>query len=604
MGGAGWRAATAMPLLLELTRALRASRFYLPDDPAQASVLQRAARVWTAALSKSAVLNLRAIENGFEVGQGIRLSGPGLSDLARALCDVGVSSLVVLPGLREDEFFRFVKLLARAADAAAPEPALMRALATSELPHLCSGDVGAVGAMGSASASASASGSESIGVQASQPTLAIGAAEPQPAEVDPSASEATPVRPECLQPETGEQVAGSSTEPAAPDPAAIEPPESSASGAPGAVGAEAASTAGAGAAWAAPEASDDPHLISGELGIDENRIDVLIGELDRADAREVYQRLCVELVDELRRRMEDKDFVDAYRSALVLGRHGAGLGPRLPQVREDAARTLQELVFGNEELLRISVQRAYASATGSAVEAVQLLVALGPDIVPRLLEEHTRGSEEAQAVTPGILVVMGEVALPVLLAELGAESSPARVRRAALLLGEMQHPRADAALIQLLGHASDDGILREVARALARIGTRRSLATLCEALTSRRGRVAWAAAYGLGWSGDHRGRAALCDIVRDPGRAGDQVRLQAVASLARLGGAEATEALADSLEESGGWNRKRVRAFRIAVVEALGRMEGDRARSVLERYAREGDRFLREACDKALRGGH
>ncbi len=536
-----------MPLLLELTRALRARRFYLPEDPAQASVLQRAARVWTAALARSAVLSLHAEENGFELGVGVQLSGPGLGDLSRALRDAGVSSLVVLPGLREEEFLLFVGLLARAADAAAPEPGLMRALATAELPHICSGDAGPISLV-----------REELAREGARET-----GRPEPDGPQDSGSDSD------SDLSSGQQVQ-----------ADAEPPEAEAP---------------------IESALPSSHEITGELAFDANPIDDLIAELERSPSLANYERVCRSIASELEQRMHDKDYVDAYRTALVLGRHSAGLGPKLVQVPRCASDTLRNLVFGSEELLRISVQRAYAPATGSAVEAVQLLVALGAEIVPRLLEEHTRGSEDAQALTPGILVVMGDSALPVLISELGAES-PARVRRAARLLGEMQHPRAESPLISLLGSSNDDGILREAARSLARIGTRRSITTLCDALTSRRGRVAWAAAYGLGWTGEQRGRAALCEVVRDPGRSGDQVRLQAVSSLARLGGADAIEALADSLEESGGWNRKRVRGFRLAVVEALGRMQGERARSVLERGMREGDRFLRDACEKALRG--
>ena len=499
MSEAIWRPSALMPLLLELTRALRARRFYLPTDPAQSAVLQRSARVWTAAFARAPVLRLDVTEREFGLASGERLSGAGVKDLARALHGAGVHRLAVLPGLQAEEFMRLVELLAGVADAAGPDSALVRALSESELPHLSSGDV------------------EEAPTLVARPT-----------------------------------------------------------GVPTRILADAKTTDGT--------------------------IDALVGELERSIRAEDYARIASELEAQLGERMADKDYVDAYRTALALGRHCAGVGPKLPEIQVCASRMLHRLVFGNEELLRIAVQRAYAQATGSAVEAVQLLVALGSDVVPRLLEEHTRGSVEAQTATPGILVVMADAALPVLAEELSA-TSPARVRRAALLMGEMQHPRAAPLLADVLRSDQDESVLREAARALARIGSRQAVLVLCGALRERRTSSASAAAYGLGWSSDRGALTALCEVVRESGRSSSEVRLQAVASLGRIGGPEAVEALADGLERAGGWNRKRIRAFRLAVVDALGKLEGDRVRSILERHAREGDSTVRDACIKLLQGG-
>jgi len=231
LSDAGWRSMAVMPLLLELMRALRARRFYLPGDPAQAAVLQRSARVWTAAFARRPTLNLKVDAVGFELGDATRLAGSGVRDLATLLHAAGIERLVVTPAVRADEFQRFVELLAQAADSAAPiEGGLRAALSRADLTHICVGG-----------------------------------------------DDAGPAFDEEIQ---ARESAGAAED--------LDPPG------------------------------------------DDGRIEQLIAELEATSDEQAYSAACAGLTELLRARMAERDFVDAYRVALALGRHCAGVGRKAP----------------------------------------------------------------------------------------------------------------------------------------------------------------------------------------------------------------------------------------------------------------------------------
>jgi HEAT repeat protein len=501
-----WRSAAVLPLLLELVRALRARRFFLPEDPNQAVVLQRSASIWAGAFSRGASLRLAVAADAFRISRDQELGGAGVRELARSLGELGIRELCVLPGLAPRELIQFVEILARAVDSAAPVRPLAPALAQAGIVH-----------------------------------LALVEAQPAPAAQPVAAAPATP---------------------ALPPTRAVAPPP--------------------------PEV---------ERAAEISPIEGLLADLDRCARPSDYERIARDLDAALRGRMEEKDYVDAYRAALVFGRHCAGVGSKLPEVQARATEALHRLLLGSEELLRIAVQRAYAPGSGSAVEAVQLLVALGGEIVPRLLEEHTRGSSEAQERTPQILVAMADQALPVLMDELQADS-PARVRRAARLLGDMQHPRAESLLAALLIHP-DEGTRREAGRALGRIGSQRAIGRLSEALRGAPD-TAQAAAYGLGWCSGSAAVRALATALLDDGKGREELRREAALALGRNGHSDGFAPLERVLRKGSLFGKRRLHPLKLAAVEALGRLGGERAQALLRELSTSGDASLRDPCMKAL----
>src|SRR5262245_40300821 len=82
---AGWRATAVSPLLLELTRALRARRLYPSANPALDEILGQAGAIWASALARSPVLRLSVHADGFSIASGERVMGPSLAELASEL---------------------------------------------------------------------------------------------------------------------------------------------------------------------------------------------------------------------------------------------------------------------------------------------------------------------------------------------------------------------------------------------------------------------------------------------------------------------------------------------------------------------------------------
>jgi len=286
-----WRPSAILPLLLELARALRARRFYLPDDPAQHKILQRTASIWSAAFKRAGTLRLLVGEQSFHCPDGPAVGGPGVRELASALHALRVQQIVVLSGLSAREVIQLVTVLAHAVDSAAPPGPFSAKLAEADVTRIRLDD--------------------------------------------------------------GDGKEGLPTEPVSPR------------------GSQTVSTEIQGTSEEPSEAA---------------QVDRLLGELERSARAPDYERVSRELESVLRARMQEKDYVDAYRAALVFGRHGSGVGAKLPEVQSRACETLHRLLLDNEELLRIAVQRAYIPDSGSMVEAIQLLAVLGTEIVPRLLE--------------------------------------------------------------------------------------------------------------------------------------------------------------------------------------------------------------------------
>jgi HEAT repeat protein len=217
--------------------------------------------------------------------------------------------------------------------------------------------------------------------------------------------------------------------------------------------------------------------------------------------------------------------------------------------------------------------------------------------MPRLLDAYTRSPVDLGERSPEVLVAMGEHLVPAVAGEL-ASGSPARARRGAELLGATQHPRGVTFLTEQLRHA-DPGVRREVARALARIGTRRAVHALIDALRAEAD-VAEFAALGLGESASRQAQAALADVAADE-QVAHALRGHAIRALGRLGDPASIPLLESVLGTRRLLRAWRQRPLRLLAAEALARVGGERARVALEAFADDGDRAVRTACREGLR---
>jgi HEAT repeat protein len=128
--GRGRSPADAAMLLIELGRAVKAFRFYEPENPARKTALERSYRAWQAELERRGVLDLELAGGGFRLaGEPLGL-GP-LDELARALADAGVARLRVEPQLGLDGFTALAAALALDPDERAEAGSLSEALAAA-----------------------------------------------------------------------------------------------------------------------------------------------------------------------------------------------------------------------------------------------------------------------------------------------------------------------------------------------------------------------------------------------------------------------------------------------------------------------------------------
>lgn len=309
-------------------------------------------------------------------------------------------------------------------------------------------------------------------------------------------------------------------------------------------------------------------------------------------------RLAANRVDgALSRLLAAKNWVDAYRAALVLCRHIADTHGRSPQVRHEAQGRLGDL-FRSEDMMKFVIERAYEPHGITSVQAVQVLTSLAPQSVTRLLAHHSRGDGDVRNQTSAILIAMGEQAFPVIVDELQAES-PGRARRAARLLGDMQNPSGVEFLADSL-HSSDAAMQREVAQSLARIGTNRAVRALTEALDADP-ELAVIAASALGNCRTRAATRALLDVLPEKSGKHETLKREAIRALGRIADPDTLTPLLEILDRKGFMSRKKARPMRIAAAQAIARIGGEQAFMALSTHASSGDPQVQRVCEELVR---
>lgn len=321
-----------------------------------------------------------------------------------------------------------------------------------------------------------------------------------------------------------------------------------------------------------------------------------LAELELCSEAASYAR-ALEQIDQTLGQPVGAGTADAYRAAVVLGRHASHGGGRDSEIRRLARSRACDLVLEGAGLLELVLQQAHSGAAASARPAVHLLTTLGAEVMPLLLDAYARAPSDLSEHTPEVLLAMGEHLVPAVAGELSS-SSPARARRGAELMGVTQHPRGVAFLTEQLAHP-DPGVRREVARALARIGTRRAVRVLIEALHGEPS-VAEFAALGLGESASQPAQSALVEVAENE-QAPQALRGHAIRALGRLGDPASIPLLESVLGTRRLLRAWRQRPLRLLAAEALARVGGERARVALEAFADDGDRAVRAACREGLR---
>ena len=326
-------------------------------------------------------------------------------------------------------------------------------------------------------------------------------------------------------------------------------------------------------------------------------LDVLLQQLDESDGASSYLDLARRTMLLAERAFDEDRRDDAFRIFQRLAAHAT---EKESEPSRDLARGFLRSLLEGPRLAYV-IRRALSGLEAGDLEANQVLLALGDATVPALLDAASsleKGVERDRLTA--MVVTFGERALPAVLERLAAEETPARLRAAIRIAGELQHPDVVAPLGNLL-EAGERSVREEAVRALVHVGSDAAVSALAAVLGSATPGLAVSALHGLGSTASARAveplRRAL-DVAlesRDTARAKEVIR-----ALGRLGRAEAGGALVGLLERrvrlGGGW----LRELKSAAVAALGGIPGDEAVAALAQVAQTRDTQLRRAAQTAL----
>ena len=344
---------------------------------------------------------------------------------------------------------------------------------------------------------------------------------------------------------------------------------------------------------------DENPLVAPAGDPDSARLLASLQELDRCTADDLYIQLAGRVAESARALCDDGRPGDANRALLVLADHSVGEGGRSAVQARVARATLQGLSTG--ERLAELIDRACGSDTRMSVRAAQVLLSIGEQAVPALLERlgDEQDGQRAGQLT-GLLIALGEATVPVLTAAIGSGTG----RRACLAIqiaGDLQCPGLVQPLRDLLC-AKDGSLQREAARALVEMGNSAALRALLEALESKHDRSAEVAAFSLGTLGAPRSLQAL---VRRLERASEDRRwglarevLLAIAQFQEGNRATARALLAWVQRGGPPWRRPDLE-LKLEAVTTLGQLSGPHTTEALREIA--GLRLSSRLCERAKR---
>jgi HEAT repeat protein len=513
IGAVGRTPSDVAALLVELGRVLKARQFYPAGDPALAELVDRGFRSVRAELERHGRLEVEVGAQGFRLlPDGAPIGRGRLDDLAQTFAARGQARFALDAQLDLPGFQTLVETLAGGPPATLPERTDRSAPRPRE-----STTVGAAAPSATTAA---------VRTMAATPGLAPSPAEKRSLDVDRAPLEAPPLD------ERG------------------------------------------------------AHLVA------------LLRELEACTDDARYAELGREVADDGAKAFDAGDHDESYRVLRVLGMHASDTKRRTPAQRETASQRLTELAVGPR--LDALFRRACGRGAESSIRASQLLLQLGVKIVPNLLQRIDAEQDgDRRGQMSGILIAMGEKATPELVRVMEAGDGR-RARTAARFAGEIQNPAAVATLRRLL-QSSDDELRREAAKALVRIGHPSAVDALVEALGRRDPGLRSLAAYCLGATGSPRAFDAVREALpRALWRSDFELARELVRSLARFARPEAVAQLAAVLSRKSFLQRRALRDVKLAAIAALAKLRGEAALQALAQAAVSRDSELRAAAEREL----
>ncbi len=556
----------AASLLIELGRAVKACRFYDSGHPAGKAALDRSFHAFCAGLERAGSIAFQIEGELFCVaGHPAATGHASLEELARELTRRGVQSLAVGPDLTREAFDALVGALALDGDELMDAGGLEHVLGSmsadgvhvNELPE-------------PAPATAPPVPDDEV-------TAPVAAS---PAPVKATAASVAPVGPPTVpvDPADDPDLPAPKVQTTGVDPlkrlrGILEEPVDE--GVDGALRPE-------------PEADAGAELMAQLRVLDECRDDVRYGELLKTVSAHA-ERLGGNAAGE-----------EGYRAIMVLANHAVE-SQRGERQRALAEEALFQIATGDR--LQEVVRRACDTPPSASVRATQILLQLGAHCMPTLLDALLGEEDpERRGQLNAVLIAMGEKALPEVKDSLLSDDFR-RVRLATRLAGEMQNPACVPYLAELLHDlATPLELVREVAKALVRIGCPSAVTPLADAVRGSRPELASAAAFCLGATGSPRALDVLTDALRRALATGDEVLArECVRALGKLGQPAAIPVLDELISKRSFLGRRRLRDLKLAAVAALGRVPGTEAAALLQRLVSgRADAQVKRAASSAL----
>jgi len=320
-------------------------------------------------------------------------------------------------------------------------------------------------------------------------------------------------------------------------------------------------------------------------------------ELDRTVEDAAYQRRASDITIWALDLWDDELVDECYRALLVLADHAVGRGGRPEAQARTAAACFAELACGDRlgDLIR------RATGPGSAgIRAAQLLLQLGPAVVPALVDRICEEVDvDRSAPLHSLVLALGEASLPTLVAAIEGDDD----RRAQIgirLAGELQNLAILPALMNVL-QTSDLSRRIETIRALSFLPGEESKKILASALESNLEEIVVAATDAVATSEGSRAVPALLDVLAASLRTNrTDASRTLVEVLGRLGDERAVPRLSAILERKPILRRGHHHAIQIAAIDALAILPTKEARRSIERAARHGTRPVRDRARMRL----
>lgn len=551
--GPGLGSTDAVSLLIELGRAVKACRFYDSGHPAGKAALDRSFHAFRAGLERAGAIAFQIEGSSFCIAGQPALTGhAALEEFALELTQRGVRRLAIGSNLTREAFDAMVGALALDGDELIDAGGLEQVLS-----------------------SMSAEGVR-VNEEPERVTAEVAPPAPIPDSADSAEPEPPPTVPLDLEDDPDLPMPRAQT--TGVDPlnelrGLLETPVDE--GTDGALRPE-------------PEGDGGAELMAQLRALDECRDDTRYAEL-LSTVSALAEQLGGAAVAE-----------EGYRAIMVLANHAVE-SQRGERQRAFAEEALFQIATGDR--LREVVRRACETPPNSSVRATQILLQLGAHCMPALLDSLLEEQDpERRGQLNAVLIAMGEKALPEVKESLLGDDVR-RVRLATRLAGEMQNPACVPYLAELLQDlATPPELVREVAKALVRIGCPSAVTPLADAVRGSRPELASAVAFCLGATGSPRALEVLTEALRRALGQGDEaLARECVRALGKLGRPEAIPVLDELISRRSFLGRRRLRDLKLAAVAALGRMPGSQASARLEQLASgRGDAQVKRAAAGAL----